>query len=314
MKAIRALGLALVIGCAVVASVAQAQKSQSKTDHEKIYDMTVPWPFHHVNTDDMDGDGVFDSRDACPGTPRGAIVDANGCPIDSDGDGVPDGIDKCPDTARGASVDRYGCPKDSDGDGVPDGLDRCEHTPKGATVDARGCPSDSDGDGVADGVDKCPDTSMDLAVDKKGCPILISEVGQQFLDGTAVAFNIEFDSGKDTIKPSSYADLDSVGTVLNDWPEAEVEIGGYTDSQGSEKFNQSLSEKRAQAVKNYLTDKYNKIRPDNLKPKGYGEINPVAGNDTPEGRAQNRRVEFKLLNGKELGKDTESKRYKKRKE
>jgi OOP family OmpA-OmpF porin len=274
--------------------------------------MTIPWPFREVNKDDTDGDGVLDKQDTCPGTARGAVVDASGCPVDADGDGIADGIDRCSDTPRGAMVDRYGCPTDSDGDGVADGLDRCARTPRGATVDAQGCPLDADGDGIADGIDECPGTSTELAVDKKGCPVLIGEVGQQFLDGKAVAFNIAFASGKADIEPSSYADLDRVGEVLNDWPEAEVEIGGHTDAQGAEKSNQQLSERRAQAVKDYLTSKYSKIRPRNLVPKGYGESKPVTSNDTPEGRAQNRRVEFTLLNGDKLGKDVETKRYKKR--
>jgi OOP family OmpA-OmpF porin len=313
MEPIRALGLALVLGCAAGVSLATAQSGQSVAD-DVIYDMSVPWPFRHVDKDDADGDGVFDARDACPGTPRGAVVDINGCPLDADGDGVPDGIDRCPATPRGATVHRYGCPIDSDGDGVPDGIDQCERTPKGATVNARGCPSDTDQDGVMDGIDQCPGTDIKLAVNKKGCPILVSEVGQEFLDGEAVAFNIEFPSGKADISPASYVYLDSVGVVLNDWPEAKVEIGGYTDSQGAAQFNERLSEQRAQAVKAYLTSKYKKIRPGNLTPKGYGESDPVASNDTAEGRAMNRRVEFKLLNGSELGQEVKTKRYKQRNE
>jgi len=119
---------------------------------------------------DTDGDGVIDRKDACPDTPRGAVVDERGCPKDSDGDGVWDGIDQCPDTPAGWPVDARGCPKDSDGDGVPDGKDRCPDTPKGATVDENGCPKDSDGDGVWDGIDQCPDTPKGATVDAKGCP------------------------------------------------------------------------------------------------------------------------------------------------
>jgi len=122
------------------------------------------------STLDSDADGVPDSDDKCPGTPRGAIVDKHGCPIDSDGDGVPDGIDRCPRTPRGAVVDSLGCPKDSDDDGVPDGLDKCPDTPRGAWVDASGCPKDSDGDGVPDGLDRCPDTPKGATVDALGCP------------------------------------------------------------------------------------------------------------------------------------------------
>jgi OmpA-OmpF porin, OOP family len=88
---------------------------------------------------DSDGDGVPDSIDRCPGTPRGVSVDAEGCPLDSDGDGVPDHRDECPDTVRGAAVDEKGCELDSDNDGVVDRLDRCPDTAPGVQVDVRGC-------------------------------------------------------------------------------------------------------------------------------------------------------------------------------
>jgi OmpA-OmpF porin, OOP family len=121
-------------------------------------------------TTDADGDGVRDDKDKCPRTPKGAIVDKNGCPVDSDGDGVPDGLDRCPRTARGAAVNAEGCPLDRDSDGVPDGIDKCPDTPLAAAVDATGCPIDSDGDGVFDGLDRCPDTPKGATVDALGCP------------------------------------------------------------------------------------------------------------------------------------------------
>lgn len=120
---------------------------------------------------DSDHDGVPNSADRCPNTPRGALVDKTGCPLDSDHDGVYDGLDKCPNTPVGAKVDAAGCPIDSDKDGVPDGIDQCADTPAGATVDAKGCPIDSDHDGVYDGLDKCPDTPVGAKVDANGCPI-----------------------------------------------------------------------------------------------------------------------------------------------
>lgn len=123
-----------------------------------------------VRRPDSDGDGVHDGRDRCPGTPKGAIVDARGCPSDQDGDGVVDGVDRCPNTPQGWKVDADGCPLDSDGDGVPDGKDDCPDTPRGAAVDSRGCALDSDGDGVADGLDRCPDTPRGARVDGAGCP------------------------------------------------------------------------------------------------------------------------------------------------
>ena len=89
---------------------------------------------------DSDRDGVFDSVDKCPATPRGSKVDKDGCPIDSDGDGVLDYKDKCPETPTGVEVDKKGCPLDSDGDGIVDYKDKCVDTPSGLIVDPNGCP------------------------------------------------------------------------------------------------------------------------------------------------------------------------------
>jgi len=119
---------------------------------------------------DLDNDGVRDNRDVCPGTPAGAVVDPQGCPLDSDRDKVYDGLDACPNTVDGAQVDARGCPTDADADGVFDGIDQCAGTPTGARVDARGCPTDADGDAVADGIDQCPNTPAGATVDATGCP------------------------------------------------------------------------------------------------------------------------------------------------
>lgn len=280
---------------------------------------THPWPWGcghggYAGPADADGDGVADRMDKCPGTPRGATVDANGCPSDSDGDGVADGIDKCEGTPAGTMVDASGCPQDSDKDGVFDGRDKCPGTPRDATVDADGCPMDSDKDGVMDGIDQCPGTDEQWAVDDKGCPIPVNETYQQFLDSKSVDVAVQFESGKANILGASEDDLNKVGEVLKDWPQAKVEIGGHTDSQGADKFNKTLSENRAKSVKDWLTSHYPSINGGNLSTKGYGESKPVASNDTAEGRAQNRRVSFTLMNADELGKDIETRRYKKRNE
>ncbi|RJP69895.1 MAG: OmpA family protein [Candidatus Abyssobacteria bacterium SURF_17] len=199
-------------------------------------------------------------------------------PLDSDGDGVPDNLDKCPDTPKGVKVDKDGCPLDSDGDGVADYLDKCPDTPKGVKVDKDGCPLDSDGDGVPDYLDKCPDTPKGVTVDAAGCWIIR---------------DLKFDYDKWDIKPEYYAGLDNAVRVLNLNPTMKVEIRGHTDSAGSDAYNQTLSEKRAQAVMDYLLSKG--VGADRLSAKGMGESNPVASNDTPEGRAQNRRVEFNII-------------------
>jgi OOP family OmpA-OmpF porin len=288
---------------------------------------------------DTDGDGVPDKRDQCPGTPAGARVDATGCPIDSDGDGVPDGIDQCPDTPKGATVDSKGCPKDSDGDGVLDGIDQCPDTPKGATVDATGCPIDSDGDGVPDGIDQCPgtakgctvnangcpsdadqdgvcdgldqcpDTPPNARVDAKGCPIVVNEKETELLETGMIRLqNVNFDTGKATLKPESYPALDEVGQILGKWPELRIEIGGHTDSRGSAAMNQKLSEARAQAVLDYLKNKFPELRADQYTVVGYGETKPLVPNTSPLNMAKNRRVEFKVLNTEVLKREREKQR------
>ena len=232
---------------------------------------------------DSDKDGVPDYKDRCPGTPQGVKVDSSGCPIDSDKDGVPDYKDRCPDTPAGTKVDKYGCPVviDSDKDGVPDYKDRCPDTPQGVKVDSSGCPLDSDKDGVPDYKDRCPNTPEGYKVDEKGC----------FQE---VKLEVHFDTNKWDIKPEYYPVLEKFAKFLKDNPKIKVEIQGHTDSVGSAKYNLKLSQKRAEAVKKVLVEKYG-ISPDRIIAKGYGESMPVAPNDTEEGRAKNRRVVAKII-------------------
>jgi len=117
----------------------------------------------------------------------------------------------------------------------------------------------------------------------------VNETYQQFLDAKSVSVQVQFASGKTDILPASEDDLNKVGQVLDDWPAAKVEIGGHTDSQGSDSFNKSLSLKRANAVKSYLTTAG--IDASRLTPKGLGATQPIASNDSALGRAANRRVE-----------------------
>jgi outer membrane protein OmpA-like peptidoglycan-associated protein len=255
---------------------------------------------------DSDGDGVPDGIDQCADTPRGCGVDLRGCPSDTDGDGVCNGLDKCPDTAKGCTVDAQGCPIDSDGDNVCDGLDRCPNTATGCTVDAQGCPADADNDWVCDGLDRCPNTATGLVVDVTGCPIEVSSKETELLDtGTITTRDINFETAKWDLLPASRKVIDEIGAILVKWPELRIEIGGHTDSRGSDQYNLELSDKRANAVREYLLSKLPQVEPGQYTAKGYGESRPVASNDTVEGMALNRRVEFKVLNTEVLKKERE---------
>ena len=260
---------------------------------------------------DGDGDGVYDGLDQCPDTPRGATVDARGCPADDDNDHVWNGIDQCPNTPVGAVVDERGCPKDSDNDGVPDGIDQCADTPQGVAVDARGCPQmkDADQDGVPDDRDLCPNTPANVKVDKDGCPIELSDREVELLDkGRITEREIHFATAKWDILPESHPVLDAIGNILIQWPRLVIEIGGHCDARGSDAYNLDLSQKRSQAVMAYLLDKFPQLDRSKFSAKGYGERQPVASNKTVEGMAQNRRVEFKVLNTEELTKERERRR------
>jgi OOP family OmpA-OmpF porin len=304
MRFVSTLLLVTFLFVSLAGSAAFAGKAKDRPDSRALCFMIWPWPFTDpcaCKDSDSDGDGVSDKMDKCPETPVGIKVDSHGCPLDSDGDGVWDTLDKCLGTPKGARVDKKGCPHDSDGDGVFDGIDECPDTPKGAEVDKQGCPIDSDGDGVYDGFDKCPGTNARTKVDETGCPVKVSEAVYEFINtGLFSTSDIVFDVGKADLKPESKGLLDRIGEVLSEWPEAEIEIGGHTDSSGSESFNKKLSEDRAKSVREYLLENFPKLDPKFLKSAGYGESQPTASNDTEEGKKENRRVEFKILNQDEL--------------
>lgn len=180
--------------------------------------------------------------------------------------------------------------KDGDGDGVADHLDRCPNTPWGSKVDSIGCPKgpvaarltrkkadrlDADKDGVLDPLDKCPQTPRTAAVDEKGC--------------WATA-EILFDFDSAIIKPQFHPALADAITVLQNNPDLKIEIQGNTDNTGPESYNKMLSEKRAQAVKEYMISKG--IASDRLKAVGFGASRNVASNENEAGRALNRRIDF----------------------
>jgi len=252
---------------------------------------------------DTDNDGVYDGLDLCAGTPEGAVVDSRGCPLDTDNDGVINGIDQCDGTPEGAVVDETGCPVDTDGDGVADGLDNCTDTQKGVRVDDFGCPKDSDGDGVYDGLDRCEGTPSGVQVDEFGCPVPINEMEKEFVDtGMIQLQNIYFETGKATLKPESHQVLHDVAAILVKWPSLKIEIAGHADSRGDDEFNLELSRARAHAVLDYLIDTFPELKFEQFFVQGYGETQPIASNDTAEGRRMNRRVEFRVLNREDMPK------------
>jgi len=193
-------------------------------------------------------------------------------------------------------VDDRGCPSDTDGDGVVDGVDQCPSTPAGASVDSSGCPVDGDQDGVPDGIDQCPNTAPGTEVDETGCPR--SQVQEELEEkGRVILHNVYFDFNKSTLRPDSKPALDEVGNALVKHPRLRIEIQGHTDAVGPAAYNQRLSQRRAQAVLDYLMANFPSLDRGAFVVRGYGESQPIATNATAEGRQENRRVEFVVLEG-----------------
>ncbi|KAB2314640.1 TolC family outer membrane protein [Betaproteobacteria bacterium SCN2] len=142
---------------------------------------------------------------------------------------------------------------------------------------------DADGDGVTDDKDKCPDTPKGTRVDHTGCP----------LQDVTILKGVNFDFDKDTLRPDAKPILDEAAAVMQRYPEIKVEIGGHTDSVGSDEYNRDLSDRRARTVMDYFISKG--VDAGRLSSKGYGEAAPVTGNESASGRAQNRRVEMRVI-------------------
>lgn len=202
--------------------------------------------------------------------------------LDTDKDGIVDSKDSCPTVAGIATF--AGCP-DTDGDGIADKDDAC---PKVAGLTAfAGCP-DTDGDGVPDSKDKCP-TVAGVAEDK-GCP----KVDEAIMKKAAKsAKGVYFETAKDVIKKESIDDMDVLASILNSDGSLNCNIEGHTDNAGKPENNLLLSQKRADACKTYLVSKG--IATERLTAKGFGDTVPVDDNKTTAGKANNRRVEFKLI-------------------
>ncbi len=269
---------------------------------------------------DTDGDGIPDAEDACPQQP--GPKETQGCPVakDTDGDGIPDDIDRCPldPEDRDGFQEEDGCPDpDNDGDGIVDRADSCPND--AGPLENRGCPVlDRDGDGVVDTEDKCPDVpgpkenggcpdadrDGDSVVDRldkcpdqfgvppNGCPkkYTLVEVKKEKIE---IKQQVHFATAKYRVLPSSFPLLNQVAQVFNDFPKLRVSIEGHTDNVGGEARNLKLSQRRAEAVRDYLVSKG--VSPTRLEAVGYGATKPVASNRTAKGKAKNRRTEFRIV-------------------
>ena len=259
------------------------------TDGDGVYDQDDACPEEagleiFNGCPDSDNDGIQDSKDDCPNT--AGLAEFNGCP-DSDGDGVVDKDDKCPAVAGLKAL--MGCP-DADGDGVADGDDNCPN--EAGPAANNGCPwADTDGDGVLDKDDKCPNEAGTVA--NNGCPEVKPTV-EVMETLNSYSRSILFNSGKATFQKQTDQVLQAMVAIFKEYPKANFSIEGHTDSDGSKSMNQALSERRANAVRDYLIA--NGINADRLTAAGFGEDNPIANNKTRAGKKENRRVEVKLKN------------------
>ena len=181
---------------------------------------------------------------------------------------------------------------DSDGDGVPDYRDDCPTAAedKDGFQDEDGCPDpDNDRDGIPDDVDECPTQAEEPGGNGDGCPDRSRVVIHR---GSVLVFGkVQFATGSARILPQSHELLDQIAQAMKQHEEiAEMRIEGHTDNVGDAALNRKLSAQRAEAVKAYLVG--NGVDGKRLETRGHGESQPIAPNDTPAGRALNRRVEF----------------------
>ncbi|MEA1986216.1 MAG: OmpA family protein [Candidatus Marinimicrobia bacterium] len=251
---------------------------------------------------DLDGDGIPDDKDESPlqAEDMDGFEDEDGVPdYDNDGDGILDVDDKCPNSAEDFDgfKDEDGCPEyddDKDGDGIPDDKDKNPNKAEDfdGFEDEDGAPDyDNDGDGILDVDDKCPNAAevFNGFEDEDGCPdeIVIEK------DTPITLYGITFTSGSDILSTEAKQLLNGIVTALTDNTDAKIMISGYTDSVGSASSNKRLSAKRAISVKNHLISVG--IKSNRMETEGLGEIDPVATNDTEEGRNKNRRIEIKRI-------------------
>jgi len=208
---------------------------------------------------------------------------------DGDGDGFLDAEDRCP-VQPGVAPDGCPPPADGDGDGFLDDVDAC---PDRAGIEPDGCPDlDADGDGIDVPTDACPDQpeTRNGFEDADGCPDDLPDEVRGF---TGAIEGVNFETGKATLEASSHAVLDAAVKVLTDFPSVRVEVSGHTDNRGSREINMALSNERAQTVATYLQE--HGIDASRITTRGAGPDEPIDSNASRSGRANNRRIEFRVL-------------------
>jgi outer membrane protein OmpA-like peptidoglycan-associated protein len=245
---------------------------------------------------DNDKDGIIDSLDKCPDSPEDfdKTEDNDGCPdLDNDLDRIVDSLDKCPEVPEDFDgfEDDDGCPDpDNDSDGISDTLDKCisELEDNDGFEDTDGCPDiDNDLDGIADNLDQCPDSSG--LKEDNGCP-KVREKAKEIKMGRVILAGVAFEPKTAKIVESAYRILDQVYLSLIDYPGVKVEVWSHTDSTGSVSQNFSLTQRRADTVRDYLISKG--VDPFRLKAIGKGSQDPIADNSAIPGRQLNNRIEL----------------------
>ena len=251
---------------------------------------------------DRDGDKIRDSVDQCPDQPEDydGFEDQDGCPdLDNDQDGIPDKSDQCPDEAedKDGFKDQDGCPEfDNDHDGIVDSKDKCPLAPedKDGFEDEDGCPDpDNDKDGVPDGDDLCPDEAETLNgyADSDGCPDAeqIRVVGDKIVLDDRVHFMVN----SSIIRRVSDPLLQRLAKLIKEHPEyVHIEVQGHTDERGPDWFNERLSQRRADAVLEFLVR--HGIDRARLSSKGFGSSRPLVDKSSEYAWYMNRRVEFEI--------------------
>jgi OmpA-OmpF porin, OOP family len=223
---------------------------------------------------------------------------------DYDQDGVQDRLDKCNNTKKGCIVDQYGCALDADGDGVCDGIDQCPNTPKGEKVNKVGCSASQLAALRVPATPPPPPPAQEIARPVTPPPAPTppqSEVERQLIEtGSIVLRDVYFEFDKATLLPESETRLNEVGATLEKFGDLKLEVQGHTDSRGSDKYNEKLSQARAEAVRDYLLAHFH-LAADNFTAKGYGESQlAVSPEKSDDDYAMNRRVVLRALNAEVL--------------